>query len=101
MAKPRNDLFRRLTALFRGGPTVKRKVKAFRSPSASTAVEIFKKSYSQVYSNALNAYGQYDRMARYADFSEMEYCLHGDTKIATINVDLSSTRAIQRSWIEK
>ncbi len=68
--KRRNDLFRRLTALFRGGPTVKRKVKSFRSPSASTAVEVFKKSYSQVYSNALNAYGQYDRM-----------CLAGDTMI--------------------
>lgn len=82
MAERRTDLFRRLTSLFRGGPTVKRKVKSFRSPSASTAVEVFKKSYSQVYSNALNAYGQYDRMSRYADFSEMEYCLHGDTKIA-------------------
>lgn len=69
----RDDLFRRLTQLFRGGPSIKRKVRAFRTPSASTAVEVFKKSYSQVYSNALNAYGQYDRMSRYADFSEMEY----------------------------
>jgi hypothetical protein len=68
-----NELFKRLTQLFRGGPSIKRKVRAFRTPAASTAVEIFKKSYSQVYSNALNAYGQYDRMSRYADFSEMEY----------------------------
>ena len=79
----RADLFKRLTQLFRGGPTIRRRVKAFRQPVASTAVEVFKKSYSQVYSNALNAYGQYDRMSRYADFSEMEYCLTGDTKIAT------------------
>lgn len=73
MVSKRNDLFKRLTQLFRGGPSVKRKVRAFRTPTASTAVEVFKKSYSQVYSNALNAYGQYDRMSRYADFSEMEY----------------------------
>ncbi len=58
----RNELFKRLTQLFRGGPSIKRKVRAFRTPAASTATEVFKKSYSQVYSNALNAYGQYDRM---------------------------------------
>lgn len=74
----RNDLFKRLTQLFRGGPNVKKKVRAFRAPAASTAVEVFKKSYSQVYSNALNAYGQYDRMSRYADF-----CFAGDTLVYT------------------
>jgi hypothetical protein len=30
----------------------------------------------------MSAYGAYDRMARYSDFQEMEYCLHEDTKIA-------------------
>lgn len=74
----RNDLFKRLTQLFRGGPNVKKKVRAFRAPAASTAVEVFKKSYSQVYSNALNAYGSYDRMSRYADF-----CFAGDTLVYT------------------
>lgn len=64
----RTELFKRLTQLFRGGPSIKRKVRAFRTPVASSAAEVFKKSYSQVYSNALNAYGQYDRMSRYADF---------------------------------
>lgn len=63
MPKRRDDLFKRLTQLFKGGPSIRRKVKAFRTPSASTAVEVFKKSYSQVYSNALNAYGSYDRMS--------------------------------------
>src|SRR3990167_2085991 len=82
MPKRRDDLFKRLTQLFKGGPSIRRKVRAFRTPSASTAVEVFKKSYSQVYSNALNAYGSYDRMSRYADFAEMTYCLAGDTKIA-------------------
>ncbi len=33
----------------------------------------FRKNQSQVYSNAMSAYGTYDRMARYSDFSEMEY----------------------------
>lgn len=76
----RNDLFKRLTQLFRGGPSVKRKVRAFRTPTTSTATDVFKKSYSQVYSNALNAYGQYDRMSRYADF-----CFSGDTLVYTTN----------------
>jgi hypothetical protein len=30
----------------------------------------------------MSAYGTYDRMARYSDYSEMEYCLHADTLIA-------------------
>jgi len=32
----------------------------------------FQKSQSHVYSNAISAYGMYDRMSRYADFQEME-----------------------------
>lgn len=82
MAQRRN-LFSRLTSLFRSGPIVKRKVRGFDSASVrSSALDIFRKSASSVYGNALNTYGQYDRLSRYADFSEMEYCLHGDTKIA-------------------
>jgi len=76
------SLFRRLTRLFRSGPVVKRRVKNWKAPSTSTALDLFKRSQSHVYSNAINAYGQYDRMARYADFSEMEYCLSADTLIA-------------------
>jgi len=66
----RDDLFKRLTQLFRGGPVLKKKVRSFRQPTATSAVTAFKKSYSQVYSNALNAYGQYDRQ-----------CLAGHTLI--------------------
>jgi len=77
------SLFRRLTKLFRSGPVVKRSVLDFDGKSTpSSAFEIFRKNQSQVYSAAMSAYGTYDRMARYSDFSEMEYCLHGDTKIA-------------------
>jgi len=68
------SLFSRLTKLFRSGPVVKRTVRDFDGKAnPSSAFEIFKKNQSQVYSAAMSAYGTYDRMARYSDFSEMEY----------------------------
>ena len=68
------SLFRRLTSLFRSGPVIKRKVRNFESsPKTSSAFEMFRKNQSHVYSSAMSAYGTYDRMARYSDFSEMEY----------------------------
>jgi hypothetical protein len=68
------SLFRRLTQLFRSGPVIKRKVRDFESSSKrSSAFEMFRKTQSHVYSTAMSAYGTYDRMARYSDFSEMEY----------------------------
>ena len=70
---PKNqNIFQRLTKLFRSGPIVKRKVRSFRQPRASTAVELFRRVQSDVYSSTLSAYGAFDRMSRYADFSEME-----------------------------
>lgn len=74
MAKQDENIFSRLTTLFRSGPVVKRRVKDFR-PSAknTTAFELFRKTQSHVYSSAMSAYGSYDRMARYSDFQEMEY----------------------------
>jgi hypothetical protein len=68
------SLFRRLTQLFRSGPVIKRKVRDFESSAKGTsAYEMFRKTQSHVYSTAMSAYGSYDRMARYSDFSEMEY----------------------------
>jgi len=72
MAKNEN-LFTRLTRLFRSGPVVKRHVLKQRDSKTSTAFETFRRNQSQVYSAAMSAYGTYDRMARYSDFSEMEY----------------------------
>ena len=66
------SLFNRLTRLFRSGPIIKRRVKDYRQPAASSALEVFKRAHSDVYSNTLSAYGSYDRMSRYSDFSEME-----------------------------
>ena len=67
-----DNLFKKLTSLFRSGPTIKRKVKQFQGSSSPTSLEMFKKAHSDVYNSTLSAYGSYDRMARYSDFSEME-----------------------------
>ncbi len=74
MADKKNpNLFKKLTQLFRSGPVVKRKIKALKSTSQSkTSLEVFKKAHSDVYNSTISAYGSYDRMARYSDFSEME-----------------------------
>lgn len=73
MAKDNQNLFKKLTTLFRSGPVVRRKIRAIKDTSYSkSSLEIFKKAHSDVYNSTLSAYGSYDRMARYSDFSEME-----------------------------
>ena len=72
MNKNKGSLFTRLTKLFRSGPIVRRKVRDFDQPSASSAMEVFRKAHSDVYNSTLSAYGAFDRMSRYSDFSEME-----------------------------
>ena len=68
------NLFGRLTKLFRSGPVVRRRVKGMtqKTGTASTAMEVFKAAHSDVYNSTLSAYGAFDRMSRYSDFSEME-----------------------------
>ena len=75
MAKKEKGLFNQLTRLFRSGPVVKKNILKNRGRDfkTSSAFEQFRKNQSQVYSAAMSAYGAYDRMARYSDFSEMEY----------------------------
>ena len=73
MAKENPSLFRKLTDLFRSGPVVRRKIKNLNTKSNTrSSLEVFKKAHSDVYNSTLSAYGSYDRMARYSDFSEME-----------------------------
>ena len=74
MAKENDNLFKKLTTLFRSGPVVKRKVKAIKNTTSysKSSLEVFRKAHSDVYNSTLRAYGSYDRMARYSDFSEME-----------------------------
>jgi hypothetical protein len=83
MAKDQS-LFSRLSQLFRSGPVIKRRVRKIdgSTETQDSAFQNFKKTQSYVYSTAMSAYGTYDRMARYSDFQEMEYCLHEDTLIA-------------------
>ena len=68
----KGNVFQRLTQLFRNGPTVKRRVRDLTPGAKSSGVEAFRRAHSDVYSNALSAYGSFDRMSRYSDFSEME-----------------------------
>ena len=73
MAKKNDNLFVKLTGLFRSGPVVRRKIKHLKNTTYSkSSLEVFKKNHSDVYNSTLSAYGSYDRMARYSDFSEME-----------------------------
>ena len=72
MADNKGSLFTRLTKLFRSGPIVRRKVRDYNQQGASSALEVFRKAHSDVYNSTLSAYGAFDRMSRYSDFSEME-----------------------------
>jgi hypothetical protein len=69
-----NNLFKKLTDLFRSGPVVKRRIKKIQDKESysKSSLEVFKKAHSDVYNSTLRAYGSYDRMSRYSDFSEME-----------------------------
>ena len=92
MAKEKDSqsLFQRLSKLFKSGPIVKRKIRnvdtivAAVDKTKSSGTLLFQKSLAPSYSTiTANAYNLSERLARYQDFSEMEYCLHGDTRIAT------------------
>ena len=73
MADQTPSLFRKLTQLFRTGPSIKRRVKSFDGKRASqSSLDHFKSAHRDAYSSTLSAYGSFDRMARYSDFAEME-----------------------------
>lgn len=90
----RNEsFFQRLTRLFRSGPSIQRRIKGQNAGSyydtklvqgnygyRAPAPFGFGRENSPF--SVLGSYGILDRMSRYAEFAEMEYCLIGDTKIA-------------------
>ena len=83
------NLFQRLSRLFKSGPAVKRKIKtvdtaiAISDKTKSSGALLFQRSTSPTYSViTANSYNLSERLMRYQDFQEMEYCLHGDTLIA-------------------
>ena len=89
MAKDQQTLFQRLSKLFKSGPIVKRKIRTFDTTIAaadktkSSGALLFQKSLAPTYATITsNAYNLSERLMRYQDFQEMEYCLHKDTKIA-------------------
>jgi len=89
MAKNQQTLFQKLTRLFKSGPVVKRKIRSLDTTVAlpdsakSSGTLLFQKSVAPTYTTiTANAYNLSERMMRYQDFVEMEYCLHGDTLIA-------------------
>lgn len=89
MAKEKQTLFQRLSKLFKSGPVVKRKIRnidtvvAVADKTKSSGALLFQKSLAPTYATiTANAYNLSERLMRYQDFQEMEYCLHGDTKIA-------------------
>lgn len=78
--KEPRSLFRRLTALFRSGPVVKRKIRgadttiAVADKTKSSGTLLFQKSLSPTYATITsNAYNLSERLMRYQDFQEMEY----------------------------
>ena len=90
MAKKENkSLFQRLSTLFKSGPIVKKKIRTADTTIAavdktkSSGALLFQKSLAPTYATiTANAYNLSERLMRYQDFAEMEYCLHGDTLIA-------------------
>lgn len=74
------NLFQRLSRLFKSGPVVKRKVKTFDTAVAvadkvkSSGALLFQRSTSPTYSViTANSYNLSERLMRYQDFQEMEY----------------------------
>lgn len=68
------SIWKRLTRLFRSGPVVRHKIQAgeklFEPQGTASA---YKRDVSSIYVHSLASYGQYERLARYADYAEMMY----------------------------
>src|SRR5512137_222753 len=71
---PEESVWKRLTRLFRSGPVIRHKIASGepdRQPRGTAAA--YKKEISSLYIHSLASYGQYERLSRYADYSEMEF----------------------------
>jgi len=80
VSKENQNLFQRLSRLFKSGPVVKRKVKSIDTTIAvadktkSSGALLFQRSTSPTYSViTANSYNLSERLMRYQDFQEMEY----------------------------
>ena len=68
------SVWKRITRLFRSGPVVRHKIAGGEKliEPRGTAKE-YKKELSNLYVHSLASYGQYERLSRYSDYSEMEF----------------------------
>src|SRR5271157_219203 len=74
LAPKPESVWKRLTRLFRSGPVVRHKIAAgekLQEPRGTARA--YKKDLSSLYVHSLASYGQYERLSRYADYSEMEF----------------------------
>lgn len=70
----KESVWKRLTRLFRSGPVVRHKISTgekLNEPQGTA--QAYKKELSHLYVHSMASYGQYERMSRYADYSEMEF----------------------------
>lgn len=68
------SVWKRITRLFRSGPVIRHKIASGepdKQPRGTAAA--YKKEISSLYVHSLASYGQYERLSRYADYSEMEF----------------------------
>lgn len=68
------SVWKKLTRLFRSGPVVRHKIASgekMQEPQGTARA--YKKEISSLYVHSLASYGQYERLSRYADYSEMEF----------------------------
>ena len=83
-----------LGKLFKQGPVMRHRVSNKVAAPGSTGVPIgtaraFLRHVNNADASTIASYGQYNRLARYSDYNEMEsmaeiHCLSGDTKVATL-----------------
>src|SRR5271165_5691825 len=74
LAPKPESVWKRLTRLFRSGPIVRHKIASgekLHEPRGTA--KAYKKELSSLYVHSLASYGQYERLSRYADYSEMEF----------------------------
>ena len=77
------NVWKKLTRLFRSGPVVRHKIANGEAmPNPQGTAKAFKKELSSLYVRALSSYANYERLSRYSDYNEMEFCLSPSTLIA-------------------
>lgn len=70
----KESVWKRLTRLFRSGPVVRHKIASGeKNVEPRGTASAYKRELSNLYVHSMASYGQYERMSRYSDYSEMEF----------------------------